>query len=67
MLKQMKGIITEFFAVRGYGYLKDTENDEYCFYEDAYRPADGLINKGDRVIFEIYSGRGLRAVNIRRE
>lgn len=62
----MKGIITQVNAVKGFGYLKDEANDEYCFFPDGVHADSGTVQIGDKVSFEINRGRGTKAVNIRK-
>ncbi|MCA9398845.1 MAG: cold-shock protein [Candidatus Omnitrophica bacterium] len=56
----------EYYVIRGFGYLKDEEKDEYCFYSKDVQLSGELLYKGDAVQFDLYKGRGTRAVNVRR-
>lgn len=62
----LKGIVTDFFPFRGYGYLCDDQREEYCFYSDDIMTENHAVKKGEQVDFDIYVGHGVRAVNLRR-
>ncbi len=59
----LKGRIEHFNALKGYGFIKNTENSEKYFFHISSAP-DG-IDEGDKVTFEIERGpRGMNAVRI---
>lgn len=59
----LKGRIEHFNALKGYGFIKNTENNEKYFFHISSAP-DG-IDEGDKVTFEIERGpRGMNAVRI---
>ena len=43
----MNGTVLEYYEVRGFGYLKGEERDEYCFYSSDIQANNELIKKGD--------------------
>jgi len=61
----MKGIIIEFYQVRGYGYLNIDKGVEFCFYSKDIQNNNRSFKKGDEVEFDFYRGHGVRAVNVR--
>ncbi|MBZ0165409.1 MAG: hypothetical protein K8I00_01290 [Candidatus Omnitrophica bacterium] len=60
----MRGKILSFFTAGGYGHLCDDQSDEYCFYSKDLKTATGQVQIGDQVRFDVYRGRGVRAVNV---
>ena len=62
----MNGIVLEYYEVRRFGYLKDEDKDEYCFYSSDVQTNVGLLKKGDQVEFDLYRGHGVRAINVRK-
>jgi len=62
----MKGTVTEFYKIRGYGYLRDEQGEEICFYDKDIQSNDRCLNKGESVEFDFYSGHGTRAKNLRK-
>ncbi len=61
----MRGVILSYSSVSGFGHLSDDQQDEYCFYTGDIRTSSGLVKAGDTVSFDLYRGRGTRAVNLR--
>jgi cold shock CspA family protein len=64
--KNLHGKVTEFYPVRGYGYLHDEKKAEYCFYSNDILKDDHSLEKGDQVTFDVYVGHGVRAINVRK-
>ena len=64
----MTGTIRTLRVDKGFGFLKDTEGNDYFFHQSAiYGEGIADLREGDSVEFEVSQGpKGPRAENVRR-
>ena len=64
----MTGTIRTLLVDKGFGFLKDTEGNDYFFHQSAiYGEGIADLREGDSVEFEVSQGpKGPRAENVRR-